>query len=211
MNSSQWTRRGVTLIELLIVVAIVVILGATVPMLTSGVVVERQMYNTAAQLQQDLLLVQNMAITHSSGGPRTPTPLVEDKTWFTMRLYLSSNAFAYQTTEGAAALPASSPVPGNGITVRSMSSTFGFPAFFGNPASVASVTIGPTGSSAGVTTGYVHVVFDNQGLAYWSANGASFTQTTGSIMITNSSASKRIQVTVSVIGRVSIAWVPGYR
>ena len=198
-------RAAFTLIELVVVIAIMAIMGALVPMITSGVVLERQMYNTAAQLQQDLVLVQNMAITHSSGGPS-----ISGGTRFVMRLYLSSNVFAYQTTEGSAVLPASNLTAATGIVVRKMTSVFGFPAFFGK-ASPASVTIGPTGSSAGVTTGYVDVVFDNQGLAYWSANGASFTQTTGSIMITNSSASKRIQVTVSVIGRVSIAWVPGYK
>lgn len=199
-------RSAFTLIELVVVMAIMVIMGALAPMITSGVVLERQMYNAAAQLQQDLLLVQNQSITYSSGGPS-----ITGGTRFVMRLYLAGNAFAYQTTVGAGTLRASSPVPGNGITVRSMSSTFGFPAFFVNAASVPSVTIGPTGSSASVTSDYVDVVFDNQGLAYWSANGASFMQTTGSMMITNSSASKRILVTVSVIGRVSIAWVPGYR
>jgi hypothetical protein len=35
-------------------------------MLSSGVIVERQVYNAATQIQQDLLLVQNLAITHSS-------------------------------------------------------------------------------------------------------------------------------------------------
>ena len=59
-------RRGFTLIELIIVVAIIVIIGATAPMLSSGIIVERQVYNAATQVQQDLLLVQNLAITHST-------------------------------------------------------------------------------------------------------------------------------------------------
>jgi type II secretory pathway pseudopilin PulG len=193
----------------MVVVAIVAILAALAPMLTSGAILDRQLYNAAAQLQQDLLLVQNMAITHSSGGPHEGSPR------YLMRLYLGDNAFAYETAETYSAPTPSVPSPSSGIVVRKMTSVFGFPAFFGNPASVASVTIGPTVSSADVSTGYVDVAFDNQGLAYWSANAdakpASFAQTTGSIMITNRSASKRILVTVSVIGRVSIAWVPGYK
>jgi prepilin-type N-terminal cleavage/methylation domain-containing protein len=200
MNSSQWTRRGVTLIELLIVVAIVVILGATVPMLTSGVVVERQMYNTAAQLQQDLLLVQNMAVTHSSGGPPGGSPR------YLMRLYLGDNAFAYETTETYSAPTPSVPSPSSGIVMRRMTSVFGFPAFFGKT-SPASVTIG---SSTTATSGYVDIVFDNQGLPYWSVDdGMSWTSagTKGSVMIVNGSLSKQMRVDVSVIGRVSIAWV----
>lgn len=186
--------------------AIMAIMGALAPMITSGVVLEQQMYNTAAQLQQDLMLVQNMAITHSSGRPRTPTPPAEDETWFTMRLYLGSNAFAYQTTEGSAALPVSNPTAATGIVVRQMPSTFGFPASFaGN--SLVSVTYG---ASASVTSGYVDVVFDNQGLPYWRANGGSWTSggTKGSIMIVSGSLSKQMQVDVSVIGRVSITRVP---
>lgn len=208
-STLRGNKHGFTLIELMVVVAIMVILTVLMPMLASDTILNRQMYNTGTQLREDLLLAQNQAITHSSGGPPGGSPR------YLMRLYLGDNAFAYETTETYSAPTPSVPMPGTGIVVRRMTSVFGFPAFFGNPASVASVTIGPTGSSAGVMTGYVDVVFDNQGLAYWSANAnanpASFTQTTGSIMITNSSASKRILVTVSVIGRVSIAWVPGKR
>ena len=190
----------------MIVVGVVIILGALTPMLVSGPILDRQMYNTAAQLQQDLLLVQNQALTHSSGGP------IAGSTRYLMRLYLGDNAFAFETTETYVPLGTSVPLPGTGVVVRTMPSIFGFPASFGNPASLASVTtLGPTGWSAGTATDYVDVVFDNQGLAYWSVNGGSFTQMTGSIMITNSSTSKRIQVTVSVIGRVSTAWVPGYK
>src|SRR5450759_145919 len=194
-------RSAFTLIELVVVMAIMVIMGALAPMITSGVVLERQMYNMAAQIQQDLLLVQNQAITYSSGGPS-----IAGGTRFVMRLYLAgvtSNTFAFQTTEGAAALPLSNPAPGTGIVVRKMSSTFGFPASLGKT-SPASVTIG---ASPTVTTDYVDVVFDNQGLPYWATSVAPGVFTTvptlGSIMLTNSSASKQIHVPVSQIGRVS--------
>lgn len=184
-------RSAFTLIELVVVMAIMAIMGALVPMITSGVVLERQMYNTAAQLQQDLVLVQNMAITHSSGGPS-----ISGGTRFVMRLYLSSNAFAYQTTEGSAALPVSNPTAATGIVVRQMPSTFRF----------ASATVDAS-TSVTVTSGYVDVVFDNQGLAYWAVNGPAFQQATGSVMLTNSSLSKQIKVVVSPIGRATIEWV----
>lgn len=205
-------RSAFTLIELVVVIAIIAIMGAVAPFITSGAIIDRQMYNTAAQLQQDLMLVQNQAITYSSGGP------LAGGTRFVMRLYLNSNAFAYQTTESGASPSGSNPTLDiAGIVVRQMPSTFGFPAFFSNPSSLVSVKIDASPSVPDVTSGYVDVVFDNQGLAYWAVNrtvdGPAFQQATGSIavMLTNSSSSKQIQVTISPIGRMSIAWVPGKR
>lgn len=200
-------RSGFTLIELIVVVGVLIIVAAMVPGLTSGPILDREMYNAAAQFQQDLLLVQNMAVTHSSGGPPGGSPR------YLMRLYLGDNAFAYETTETYSAPTPSVPSPSSGIVMRRMTSVFGFPAFFGT-APPASVTIGSTN----VTSSCVDVVFDNQGLPYWRwqiSGGvwAAWTSpgTAGSIMVTNRSASKQIQVTVSVIGRVSIAWVQGHR
>ena len=68
MNSKilSKNRRGFTLIELLIVIVIIIILvGVGVP-LSAGYITERNVYNAATQVQQDLLLVQNLAITHST-------------------------------------------------------------------------------------------------------------------------------------------------
>ena len=85
-------RRAFTLIELIIVVAIIIIIGATAPMLSSGVIVERQVYNAATQIQQDLLLVQNLAITHSSDSTSGR---------FEIYFYPSDNKYYVETTEDA--------------------------------------------------------------------------------------------------------------
>ena len=126
-----------------------------------------------------------------------------------MRLYLNSNAFAYQTTVDGASPSGSSPTPAAGIVVRTMPYSLGFPAALGQT-SLASATYGSSGSPTVVKTGYVDLVFDNQGYAYWANNGGSLpaSHCAGSITLTNRSASKRIRVDVSVIGRVSVGWAP---
>lgn len=188
---------GFTLIELLLVIAIIIILtGIAVPV-SANYINERQIYNIATQFQQDILLMQNKAITYSSAGPSAP---VDDR--FAMRFYLSSNTCAYQSSLNASSLPSSNPVPGNGIVVRKMPSSIGFPAYFGRT-TPESMKIG----NNNVTSGYVDLVFDYQGKPFWSINGGSFQQTEGTINIVNSGVSKHIKVNVSVIGRVKIDWV----
>jgi len=194
MMTSLSKRKAFTLIELIIVIAIIVIISATAPMLSSGVIVERQVYNAATQVQQDILLIQNKAITYSSSGNR-----------FVMRFYLASNTIAYQSTENAPALLTSNPTPGNGIIVRKMSSSIGFPAYFGktSPESIGILTSPATK----VTSGYIDLRFDNQGIPYWSSNGGTFTSAGGYIILVNSSLSKQIKVEVTQIGRVKIDWI----
>ena len=66
MDLFEKRRKGFTLIELLIVIVIIIILvGVGVP-LSAGYITERNVYNAATQVQQDLLLAQNLAITHST-------------------------------------------------------------------------------------------------------------------------------------------------
>jgi type II secretory pathway pseudopilin PulG len=189
-----------TLIELLIVIVIIIILtGIGIP-ISVAYINERQVYNAATQVQQDILLIQNKAITYSSSGNR-----------FVMRFYLASNTFAYQTTENAPALLSSNPTPGSGIVVRKMPSTMGYPAYFGknDPESIGIGTpdIKISGATK-ITSDLVDLYFDNQGIPYWSINGGvNFSSSAGYIILANSSLIKQIEVSVSAIGRVTIDWI----
>jgi prepilin-type N-terminal cleavage/methylation domain-containing protein len=90
-------RKGFTLIELIIVIAIIIILtGVAVP-LGAGYITERNVYNAATQIQQDLLLAQNLAITHSSDASG----------WFEIYFYPSGNKYYVETTEDAVFTPPS--------------------------------------------------------------------------------------------------------
>jgi prepilin-type N-terminal cleavage/methylation domain-containing protein len=104
-----------TLIELIIVIAIIIILtGIAVP-LSAGYITERQVYNAATQLQQDLLLIQNLAITHSSDSSSGR---------FEIYFYPSDNKYYVETTEDAVFTPPSS-MTGKVIT-RQFSSALKF-------------------------------------------------------------------------------------
>lgn len=59
-------RNGFTLIELLLVIVIIIIITGISISIGSGYVVERSIYSVATQIQQDLLLIQNLSITHST-------------------------------------------------------------------------------------------------------------------------------------------------
>ncbi len=65
-------RKGFSLIELLIAIVIVVLVAGIAIPLTAAYVNRRHLYNTAAQIQQDLLLIQNKAMTYGvdSGSGR---------------------------------------------------------------------------------------------------------------------------------------------
>ena len=85
-------RTAFTFIELIIVIAIVIILTGTASALSSGVIIERQVYNAATQIQQDILLVQNLAITHSSDSTSGR---------FEIYFYPNLNKYYVETTEDA--------------------------------------------------------------------------------------------------------------
>lgn len=65
-NLLMHIKKGFTLVEVLIVVVIIIILAGVGVPLSADYVSSRQLYNEATQLQQDLLRVQNLAITHST-------------------------------------------------------------------------------------------------------------------------------------------------
>jgi prepilin-type N-terminal cleavage/methylation domain-containing protein len=157
-------RRAFTLIELIIVVAIIIIISATAPMLSSGVIVERQVYNVATQIQQDLLLVQNLAITHSSGASG----------WFEIYFYPSKNTYYVETAENAVFTSPTNLT--EKVITRKFSSALKFPLDL-NP-----------------SDGWC-IAFDNQGIPYPSV---------GVITISNTSESKKLDITISPIGRVTI-------
>ena len=179
MTSSQSKRNGFTLIELIIVLAIIIIIGATAPMLSSGIIVERQVYNAATQIQQDLLLVQNLAITHSS----------DNAARFRIRFYPTQNRYVIEASEDA------NLVTGKGKLIkRQFTSTVGFPLFFGKnvPDSVV------FGVKSCPPSSYLDVSFNNSGVPHTGG---------GHINIITQNGTKQAQVIVSIIGRVRIGWI----
>ena len=179
MGLFEKRRKAFTLIELIIVIAIIVIISAAAPMLSSGIIVERQVYNAATQIQQDLLLVQNLAITHSS----------DNAARFRIRFYPAQNRYVIEASEDA------NLVTGKGKLIkRQFTSTVGFPLYFNKnvPDSVV------FGVSSVPPKAYVDLSFNNVGNPF---------QGGGHINLINKSGSKQVKVIVSLIGRVRIEWV----
>ena len=194
MNLSIYdkNRNGFTLLEIVIVMVIaVVMIGIAVPNAVAYVNA-KQLYNAATQLQEDIAIIQNKAVTYSSASNK-----------FVLRFYIDDNAYAYVIKEGSYTLPHTLPSDTQWLVVREFGNNFGFPATFGNT-TYESVRIGAYDK---VTSGYVDLYFDNKGLAYWSNNGGSFQQRNGNIVLVNSNLTKVINVTVSPLGTVSVAWV----
>jgi len=181
MDLFEKRRKAFTLIELIVVIAIIIILvGIGIPF-TSNVIAERSLYNAAAQVQQDILLIQNLAITHSS----------DNTARFRIRFFPQSNEYRIETTEDA------NIVSGKGkIIKRKFNSNIGFPVYFGKSVP-DSVTFGS--KSVPSTCSTLDINFNNMGTPR---------QGGGHINIINSTNTMQIQVIVSpVIGRVRIEWV----
>jgi prepilin-type N-terminal cleavage/methylation domain-containing protein len=179
MDLFEKRRKAFTLIELIVVIAIIIILtGIGIPF-TSNVIAERSLYNAAAQVQQDILLIQNLAITHSS----------DNTVRFRIRFFPQSNEYRIETTEDA------NLVSGKGkIIKRKFTSSVGFPLFFDKnvPDSVV------FGVKSCPPSSYLDVSFNNSGVPHTGG---------GHINLINKSGSKQIKVIVSLIGRVRIEWV----
>jgi prepilin-type N-terminal cleavage/methylation domain-containing protein len=174
-------RKAFTLIELIIVVAIIVIISATAPMLSSGVIVERNVYNAATQVQQDLLLVQNLAITHSTDPSAHPDPDDSAKRKFEIYFYPSQNKYYVEAAEDAVFDPINQTITSGKVIVRQFSSALKF-------------SLDP-----GHSDGWC-IAFDNQGIPYPSSEST--------ITISNINETKKLNVVISTIGRVKIDWVP---
>jgi len=149
-------RYGFTLIELIIVIAIIIILtGVAVP-LSAGYIVERQVYNAATQIQQDLLLAQNLAITHSSGASG----------WFEIYFYPSpsDNKYYVETTEDAVFNPSTKTIQSGKVITRQFSSALKFSL--------------DSNLSGG------HIAFDNQGIPHPSGGVITISNTSESKVVT---------------------------
>jgi prepilin-type N-terminal cleavage/methylation domain-containing protein len=62
-------HRGFSLIELVIVVAVVLVLSAAALPGLTGMVTDTSIYEVSTRLQQDIRLVQQLSITRRSGYP----------------------------------------------------------------------------------------------------------------------------------------------
>jgi prepilin-type N-terminal cleavage/methylation domain-containing protein len=179
MGLFEKRRKGFTLIELLIVIVVIItITGIAIPV-SSKIIAERSLYNAAVQIQQDILLVQNFAITHSSGNTAR----------FRIRFYPAQNKYIIEESEDA------NLVSGQGKLIkRKFPTSLGLPMFFSKnvPDSVV------FGVSSVPPKAYVDLSFNNVGNPF---------QGGGHINLINKSGSKQIKVIVSLIGRVRIEWV----
>ena len=179
MDLFEKRRKAFTFIELIVVIAIIIILAGIGIPFTSNVIAERSLYNAATQVQQDILLIQNLAITHSS----------DNAARFRIRFYPTQNRYVIEASEDA------NLVTGKGKLIkRQFTSTVGFPLFFGKnvPDSVV------FGVKSCPPSSYLDVSVNNSGVPHTGG---------GHINLINKSGSKQIKVIVSLIGRVRIEWV----
>ena len=180
MHSVSLVREhhGFTIIELMVVVAVVVVLAAIGPMMTSGTIIERQVYNAGAQLQQDLLRAQNLAVTYSTDPSQHP--LDASKRNFEVYFDVAHNRYFVEDNLDAVFDSATMTAVAGKVVTRQLSS---------------SLSLAPDSTIA--ARGYV--VFDNQG-APWPATAGD------TISISTKGGDKVVVVAISPIGRVSVAW-----
>jgi prepilin-type N-terminal cleavage/methylation domain-containing protein len=169
---------GFTIIELMVVVAVVVVLAAIGPMMTSGTIIERQVYNAGAQLQQDLLRAQNLAVTYATDPALHPSDASLRR--FEVYFDVPDNRYYVESSADAIFDASTMTVVAGKVITRQLSS---------------SLSLAP--DSTITARGYV--VFDSQG-APWPA-------TTGdTISISTRAGDKVVVVAISPIGRISVAW-----
>ncbi len=131
-------RKAFTLIEVVIVVAIIIIMVGVAAPMTSNYIVERSLYNTAAQVQQDIRLAQNLAITHSTTDE------------FKISFDPANNFYTVETVETNEG--------GSKIITRNFNDALGFPEYFDSSlADSDSIVFG------GSSTFPIDLNFDNLG------------------------------------------------
>ena len=169
-------RPAFTLIELVVVMAIIAIMGAVAPMLTSGTINDRQMYNAATQLQQDLLLMQNQAITYSTDPAQHPADAT--KRLFEIYFDTSHNRYFVESTFDAVFDSSIWTATHGKVLTRQLSSSMKL-------------------SLDSTLAAKPSISFNSQGNPYPSG---------GVITMSNTSDTKVLTVTVSPIGRATVAW-----
>ena len=165
--------------------------GVAAPM-TSSYIVERSLYNAAAQVQQDIRLALQLAITHSTTSK------------FRIHFDPTNNEYKIEASEDA-----NYETPAGKIITRNFNDAYGFPVYFGidDPKSVVFSV-----SNVPVIGDTIDLNFDNQGRPQIFIFGFLIPPYPipcdgGYINLQNSSGSKIIKVEVSVIGRIHITWV----
>ena len=179
MKNLRSLRKAFTLFELIIVIAIIIIMAGVAAPMTSSYIVERSLYNTAAQIQQDIRLAQHLAITHSTTSK------------FRIHFDPTNNSYTVETSED-----------GSEIITRNFNDAYGFPKYFGvnSPPSVYVVNFG-------AEIPVKELFFDNLGKPHTKDSSGNPYDNECHINLQNSSGSKKIQIIVSVIGRIHITWV----
>lgn len=172
-------RKAFTLFELIIVIAIIIIMVGVAAPMTSNYIVERSLYNTAAQVQQDIRLAQQLAITQSNSSAEH----------FRIHFDPEQNEYKIETDYDANY----GTLPDVKVIIRKFSDAYGFPVYFDSSLPYSdSIVFG------GSSTFPIDLNFDNLGHPH---------PGDGYINLMNGSGSKIIKVEVSVIGRINIVWV----
>jgi len=182
------SKRGFTFLELVIVIALIMIIMGVSFSVMPNVITERAVYNTALQIQQDILLVQNKAITNST-------------TWnsgkFEIYFYPSDNIY-YVETDANASFNSSTKTYTGKVYVRKMPSG----VILDKIVLATNDPITTTVSSPPTT--YIKLTFDNFGTPnYFCVSN----DDNWGIFIRNSSGSKIVRVDISKLGSISVEWV----
>ncbi len=179
MGVCEKRHNAFTLLELIVVFTIIIFFTTFGVPVLSNILVDYALYNASVQLQQDILLIQNLAITNSSNSLAR----------FRIRFYPSQNRYIIEASEEA------NLVLGKGKLIeRKLPPSIGFPMFFGKnvPESVV------FGANSAPPNLYIDLSFNSVGNPF---------QGGGHINLVSQSFNKQTSIVVSVIGRTRIEWI----